>query len=283
MHSRFRHVVPVAIVSVIALCFLAGCESCPEGAPSPEPSGDGALMGYVLDAISGDGVPDAHIWIGDVETWTETGDPGYYFLASLPADDNATVHITASGYIDFETEIEIADGETLEQDFAIVPISEFDEWRFILSWGENPDDLDSHLWVPVGAEEYTPVDYSQDGYLDQPPYAQLDVDDTSSYGPETITIRKHELTPELSMDYYGGEYIYAVHHYSGESDIPNSGAQVRIYNGNTLVRTIHAPAGTAYEDWYWYVGRLNCRTGAWTLVNTYSQYPPYAWMARSEK
>ena len=63
-------------------------------------------------------------------------------------------------------------------------------------------------------------------------------------------------------------------HYSGSSSIPESGATVRIYRGNVLVRTIMAPAGTAYDDLYWYVGRLNCRTGAWTLVNTYSASTP---------
>jgi hypothetical protein len=136
--------------------------------------------------------------------------------------------------------------------------------------------------VPTGVETYMPVDYIHDGYLDQPPYAQLDIDDTSSYGPETITIRKHPIETRTE-DFYAGEYIYAVHHWSGDSNIPNSGAQVRIYRGNVLVRTLNAPQGEAYDDWYWYVGRLNCRTGAWTLVNEYSEYPPQDWSRVDEK
>jgi hypothetical protein len=280
MHSRFRLVVPVAILSVIALCFLAGCEECPEGTPTPPPSeGNAVLWGYVLDAMSGDGVSGADVSGGGASDVSE--EDGYYILTGLAAGD-VTVDVTCDGYIDLESEIAIAAGETLQQDFALVPLSDEEGYRFILSWGLDPDDLDSHLWIPNG-DGYWHVYYVYDGYLDQPPYAMLDVDDTDSYGPETITIRKHELIPSLSVDYYEGEYIYAVHHYSGLLSIPQSGAQVRIYNGNTLVRTINAPAGTAYDDWFWYVGRLNCRTGAWTLVNSYSADPPVPYVAASRK
>lgn len=273
MYNRFRHAVPVAVVSVIALCFLAGCEECPEGAPAPQPHGDGALTGYVLDAISGYGVEGADVVVGDASDVTD--EDGYFFVPDIVSGD-VTVDVSADNYIDLEVDLEVAAGETLEHDFALVPVSEYDEWRFILSWGQDPADLDSHLWVPIGESSYYHVYYNNDGYLDQEPYAQLDIDDVTSYGPETITVRKHEISRVLSTDYYAGEYIYAVKHYSGDGSIPTSGAQVRIYHDNTLVRTINAPAGTAYDDWYWYVGRLNCRTGAWTLVNTYSATAPAA-------
>jgi len=268
MRNRFRHAVPVAIVGIVALFVLAGCEECPDFGEEQQ-TGECALTGYVLDAISGDGVSGAEVYIvGDGSA--ETDESGWFFIADAPCGDQ-TVEITADGYIDLETEISI--GDTTEQDFAIVPVSEFDDWRFILSWGQDPADLDSHLWVPLNVESYWHVYYANDGYLDQEPYAQLDVDDVTSYGPETITIRKHNIE-ERSQDFYDGEYIYAVKHYSGASSIPESGATVRIYRGNVLVRTITAPPGTAYDDWYWYVGRLNCRTGAWTLVNTYSASSP---------
>jgi len=271
MRNRFWRVVPVAIVSIIALCFMAGCEECPDFEEEQQ-TGECALTGYVLDAISGDGVAGAEVYIvGDGST--ETDESGWFFIGDAPCGDQ-TVEVTAEDYIDLEAEVSI--GDTTEQDFALVPLSEEEGYRFILSWGLEPDDLDSHMWVPLGSAYYH-IYYVDEGYLDQEPYAQLDIDDTDSYGPETITIRKHnDETPQLSMDYYEGEYIYAVKHYSGLLSIPESGAVVRIYNGNTLVRTINAPAGTAYDDWYWYVGRLNCRTGAWTLVNTYSASSPAA-------
>jgi len=195
MRNRFWRVVPVAVVSIIAVCFMAGCEECPDFEEDQQP-GECALTGYVLDAISGDGISGAEVYIvGDGST--ETDESGWFLIGEAPCGDQ-TVEITADGYIDLEAEISISD--TTEQDFALVPLSEEEGWRFILSWGLEPDDLDSHLWIPNG-DGYWHVYYVYDGYLDQPPYAQLDIDDTESYGPETITIRKHELTPSLSVDY----------------------------------------------------------------------------------
>ncbi|MBM3307709.1 MAG: carboxypeptidase regulatory-like domain-containing protein [Candidatus Eisenbacteria bacterium] len=265
MRNRFRHAVPVAVIGIIALCFLAGCEECPDF--DKEETGDCTLTGYVLDAMTGYGVANALVEAGSANG--TTNESGWFFVRNTPCGE-VVVEISADGYIPLETVVAISD--TTEQDFALVPESEFDDWRFILSWGEHPADLDSHLWVPSG-DGYWHVYYANSGSLVGPPYAQLDVDDVTSYGPETITVRKHGVD-NRTEDFYPGEYVYAVRHYSGQLSIPESGAQVRIYRGNTLVRTINAPQGTASTGWYWYVGRLNCNTGAWTLVNTYSSSMP---------
>ena len=64
------------------------------------------------------------------------------------------------------------------------------EFRIVLTWGETPRDLDSHL---VGLDDansvfhiayYNKVERDTDGNV----IASLDVDDVSSYGPETVTI-----------------------------------------------------------------------------------------------
>ena len=58
------------------------------------------------------------------------------------------------------------------------------QFRFILTWGEEPRDLDSHLWIPTGVGIYTHVYFSNRGtLLGASPYAELDVDDTYSFGP----------------------------------------------------------------------------------------------------
>ncbi|TPW17201.1 MAG: hypothetical protein FD130_750 [Halothiobacillaceae bacterium] len=83
-----------------------------------------------------------------------------------------------------------------------------------LTWGENPDDLDSHLTGPVeGSATRFHVYFGSKGSQAAAPYAELDVDDTSSFGPEIITINR--FTPGL--------YRYSVHHYSGSSTIPSCG------------------------------------------------------------
>jgi hypothetical protein len=85
-----------------------------------------------------------------------------------------------------------------------------------LTWGELPFDLDSHLYTPAGDEIY----YGSPGNLIAAPFANLDVDDTSSYGPEVITISRLMV----------GTYTYFVNNFSGHANGPiaASGARVEL-------------------------------------------------------
>lgn len=75
--------------------------------------------------------------------------------------------------------------------------------------------------------------------------ANLDVDDTDSYGPETVTISKK---------HFGESYIYAVQDYSNKG-LPNSNylsaskAKVFVYVGSSLVRSYSVPAGKRGNIW----------------------------------
>jgi uncharacterized protein YfaP (DUF2135 family) len=57
-----------------------------------------------------------------------------------------------------------------------------------LSWGTLPEDLDSHIWVPNATGTAEEVYFSSPGALGNTPYVNLDIDDTTSFGPEYITI-----------------------------------------------------------------------------------------------
>jgi hypothetical protein len=109
-----------------------------------------------------------------------------------------------------------------------------------LTWGALPGDLDSHLWTPSGAHVY----YSSKGQLTAAPFANLDVDDTSSFGPEVVTLTKLMV----------GTYKYAVRNYSGYSDGPmkSSGARVELVlpGGRTELFVPPASGETAATD-YW--------------------------------
>jgi len=94
-------------------------------------------------------------------------------------------------------------------------------FRVITTWGENPRDLDSHLTGPdsTGTGRWHVYFGSQTAG----DMCGLDVDDTTSYGPETVTCPRtgvNTLRP--------GIYRYSVHHYSGTGNIGNSGANVRL-------------------------------------------------------
>ncbi len=83
-----------------------------------------------------------------------------------------------------------------------------------LTWGALPDDLDSHLILPDGTHIY----YGNEGNLINTPYVNLDVDDTSSYGPEVITITKLMV----------GTYKYSIRNFTGYSGGPIGSASARV-------------------------------------------------------
>ena len=90
--------------------------------------------------------------------------------------------------------------------------------------------------------------------------AVLDHDDTSSFGPETTTIVRQ----------YSGAYKFFVHDFPGNDPtstaLSNSGAQVKVYQGNTLVATFNVPTNQAGTVWT--VFELNGSTI--TPINTIS-------------
>ncbi|HCN1931509.1 TPA: tetratricopeptide repeat protein [Escherichia coli] len=121
--------------------------------------------------------------------------------------------------------------------YAISPVmTNLDGMCVVLSWGEKPFDLDSHLIFPGGHIYFD----SKEGTD-----ANLDVDDTDSYGPETVTISKK---------HFGESYIYAVQDYSNKG-LPNSNylsaskAKVFVYVGSSLVRSYSVPAGKRGNIW----------------------------------
>ncbi|WP_454779261.1 tetratricopeptide repeat protein [Klebsiella michiganensis] len=111
-----------------------------------------------------------------------------------------------------------------------------DSMRVVLGWGSSPSDLDSHMVYP-GNHIFFDHKLGDNG--------NLDVDDTDSYGPETITLTRRE---------NGKPYVYAVHDYSDKSDpdtknLSNSEAKVFVYVGESLVRTYYVPKGQSGNLW----------------------------------
>ncbi len=132
-----------------------------------------------------------------------------------------------------------------------------------LTWGENPSDLDTHV---IGPNDYH-VWYSDKGNLTENPFANLDVDDTMSYGPEVFTALKF---PQA------GTYHYAVYHYSGSSTITDSPARVElVLDGRRTIFT--PPAGQTNNDTWWNVFDIIVNdSGAINIlhINTWSSDAP---------
>lgn len=210
----------------------------------------GTASGKITDALTGTGLEDVTLTVrdgwnntlfGDVVTTVSTDSNGNYSL-TLPLG-NYTLYATKSNYVANIVNIIVQEGETDAQNGALTPIVSSDTYRIVLTWGENPKDLDSHVEGKLSNGSAFHVYYSSktksDGGVK---FCNLDVDDVTSYGPETIT-----LTPTTNEPYY-----YYVHKYKGTGTVASSEAQVKVYLGDDLVRTFNVPTSLGDSD-YWNV------------------------------
>lgn len=152
--------------------------------------------------------------------------------ASVANDPSALVIVRKEGYSDL-----VAKCPCTGLTYAVSPVLEkLDEMRIVLNWGRYPDDLDAHL-----AFENSHVFFVNKAGTD----AQLDVDQTRGFGPETITItRRHP----------GTRYVYGVQSYSDKlsptsGNLAASGAAVFVYVGRTLVRSYYVPRSQIGNMW----------------------------------
>jgi len=232
------------------------------GCEGTDPPGE--IFGNIRNANTAAPVEGATVLIGGAAGTSDAS--GDYTVSGILPGEELPVTATAANYVPYAATLDVASGSSTQHEIVLAPFVEGEQFRFVVTWGEEPRDLDSHMWVPISQGSYTHVYYGSKGSFVSAPYCTLDVDDTSSYGPETITV-----LPE-----YSGEYIYAVREFSGEGTIATSDAVVQIFDGNTLMHTMGVPSGSPGDGWYWYVGTLNAQTGVLTIDNTYHAGPPVA-------
>jgi hypothetical protein len=127
------------------------------------------------------------------------------------------------------------------QPIEALPGLESGEYRVVLTWGVTPSDLDSHLTGPDGSGGRFHVYYADRDFAGH----NLDLDDVSSFGPETVTIRP---------DGVDGMYRYSVFNFSDQSDngavgIAQSPTRVRVFDANGPIRTFVAPGATDGNTW----------------------------------
>lgn len=120
------------------------------------------------------------------------------------------------------------------------------EVRIVLTWGEWPRDLDSHLFTPYDNSFGDNTYHIWYGNRYDVVGNNLDVDDTDGYGPETMTI------PMLKNGLYK-YYVADFTNCSGGSptsyDMSNSGAMVSVYTSNGLNSTFMVPTNASGVIW----------------------------------
>jgi PKD repeat protein len=243
-----------------------------------------ALVGQVADAIVGLPVEGATINAQGQSAVTDA--EGNYHLSGLVTELKAdfeadvrfgsaplkvqlrnsstagrlTVSASISGYYSTtNSDAVIRPGETSRLDLWLAPI-EPGKLRFVLSWGENPKDLDAHLATPLIEGAAYNISWAERGSLTSAPFAQSEIDAANGFGPETITITRC----------FPGLYHYYVHNFSDEwatvaAELTNSAAVVAIYTETGLAETFPAP--TSGQGRYWHVCTIDGATRAIAPIN----------------
>lgn len=245
---------------------IAGLTVVPFVFPIEEPSypppeeNPGSISGKVLNAQTAEGIYNAQVQIVDLNLSTTTSSDGSYSFNSVPPGTYGIVATKAGYYPSVQINATVISGATAVDVNLVLSsiLTSTDEYRIVLTWGENPRDLDSHLWIPNGEHCY----YQNKTVSG----ANLDVDDIHSYGPETITI----------TDISSGTYTYSVKHYAGSGKITTSGAKVEIYSDSGKIRTyeVNPNASCGEVGWYWTVFELDGSSGTITTINTFSSSSP---------
>lgn len=174
---------------------------------------------------------------------TVTDSSGQYSLEVL--EGCYTAEFIKEGYITGYANVICTNMNDADQDAVLTPVLSDDEYRIVLTWSSTPRDLDSHISGPLSTGDRFHVYYSHMSASDNgETVAKLDLDDTSSYGPETITLKKTQ----------DGVYKYAVHDFTNRSSTSStalsmSGAKVELYCGNSLIATYNVPINVTGTVW----------------------------------
>ncbi|PJA24224.1 MAG: hypothetical protein COX57_09650 [Alphaproteobacteria bacterium CG_4_10_14_0_2_um_filter_63_37] len=246
--------------------------------------GSGDLSGTVNDATTNQPIAGVAITIyagsttsGNPAAQTTTDANGSYTVMGLNVGTyTVTGNLTGFGQGSRTTIVAAGVTSTIPV-LLLSPALANGQYRIVLSWGSAPRDLDVHLAGPNPLDTATgmfQVFYGRRGTTSAAPFAVLDQDVTTGFGPETITITQFQ----------PGTYRYFVHSYTDRAtttgtDLSNlSTAKVEVFSGGDLnaLYTFQIPPGRTGNVWE--VFRIDGASGVLTPVNHFgaANQTPYA-------
>lgn len=210
---------------------------------------NGFANGVISNSITGVSVPNVTINVrknwnninGSIVCSTTTNENGYYEISCTAGA--YTIEYYKGGYVTGYKNIIVAPFNFSAQNAQISPVTSDDVYRVVLSWGEYPSDLDSHLTAKTKSGYNEHVYYSNK----EGDSSNLDIDDTTSYGPETVTVTDF-------ANFVNG-FTYSVHDYTNRySDNCSqmsqlSEATVKLYKGSELIKTYFVPTNRLGTVW----------------------------------
>lgn len=212
---------------------------------------NGTVKGKVMNSLTKEGVGGVTLTVKN--NWnntsgsgstvkTATTDANGYYTLSLPVG-NYTVIATKSGYTSSSFNIVSQRGTTDNQNGLITPVISGDDYLITLTWGEEPEDLDSHLVGKTSnGSTYHVYWKTEEAYENGDIICELDYDETYGFGPEHTTLTT------VSDD---AHYFY-VYKYSGYGSLASSGAKVTVEQGNKVIAVFNVPTDQGDGE-YWNV------------------------------
>lgn len=229
-----------------------------------------AVMGRMKNAVNNAPIPGGKAVLtyedkdGQVES--DGNSIGMFNLAAVN-QGKAKIKYTATGYIDGEVKLDVQSNiqAGTVADVAMSPKMSKDSWRAVLAWGKKPYDMDTHLYWKnrPGCHVY----YARkrvncpDGVK-----GILDVDDTRSFGPETLTFKNvgKDYNPKVRAAGPDRAPIlqYKIKNYSRRPLLKTlSDATVKLYNGERMVKEFKIGRDGTLTKYWWTVFELNGYTG----------------------
>ena len=186
-------------------------------------------------------------------------DAGHYCIEVVDSSINSELQENKDSYYTTYFNIKVLGGHVIPNQNAAVSTSlNSEQLRIVLEWGAAPRDLDSHLIGPTSSGNTFHIYYGDKKYSEgNTIIADLDLDDTTSYGPETTTI----------YNPIEGTYTFYVYNFSGSPDMSESGASVKVYTGNTNEPQYVFNIPINKSGRYWTVFKYNSKTRKITPVN----------------
>ncbi|MBU1065114.1 hypothetical protein KKC74_09970 [bacterium] len=214
-----------------------------------------AIYGMAIDAVNESPLESALIIVKNRDTKETVGravtDTSGRFTVAVD-HGRYVVYIGKKQYISDRFNIDVLSDFPRSVYAVLTKIIPPQDYRIILTWDRYPIDVDAHLRGPHPGNADFHIYWNRRTQIKGKKYH--DCDDTSSFGPETMTI--------YGLDH--GIYRYSVHNYSGRNlssgdALSRGNITVRIYNGDQLLKEYRMPPGT--EGNYWKVFEIDGDTG----------------------
>ena len=243
---------------------LVGPAGIPSGGGGT--TGTGTLTGQVVDAQTGSPLVGATVAVSGTALSTTTDASGNFTITGVP-EGGQTIVATLTGYVETSVPTLLVANGTSETTIGMLALGAGgDNVAAVLAWGEDPRDLDLHMSGPDGSGGRFHAYYSSKSPV---PHVFLDLDDTSSFGPETMTVQ-----PTETGAFVPGDYHVWIHHYAGDLTFAESTATVTLFAAGAQIAqyTVGGASGDSSQRIWQVVEFSVSATGAVSNVSVQQSF-----------